>query len=188
MVNYEKETAIEKDSSNEQDVNIKLKKTLGKIIFGLDKQKHETTTIVDTQDFETVELMILNSAGLPVYRKTRKGSRQKKSPSLFAGVMAAIQKVINEELEFESTEPLVIQTGKLTTIIFPSIDFNVIVIGSGKHLADVKLQVSHICQVIYDSGIMTRLDGPVNVTAVKEEFLSLKSRMPVTFAEFFADE
>ncbi|MHA2334176.1 MAG: hypothetical protein ACXAEU_19265 [Candidatus Hodarchaeales archaeon] len=161
-----------------QDLNKMLKITLNKIVSGsIEAQKQKHVLQMDNEGiFETKEVLILNKAGIPVYRKSK----------IFKSLLTAINKAIDENIDIHSAKPFVIQTEELTTIITPGNGFNVVIIGSGKQLNKIKSQAIQICQVIAESRVMDLFtNNRVNMTISEDAFHSLRNMMPRNFTEFF---
>ncbi|MFW9992538.1 MAG: hypothetical protein ACFFD4_10875 [Candidatus Odinarchaeota archaeon] len=168
---------LKEDNHADQDVNTMLKATLNKIVFNIGQQQQgDSITKKKEATFETKELMILNDAGLLVYRKSR----------IFSDMLAAIKRAIQGS-DFRATdEPLVIRTEELTTIITRGNGFSIVIVGSGSQIDSIKPDAKLVCRVIAESGVMEQFSSLVsNMTTTEEAFLSLRSRMPRSFSEFF---
>lgn len=168
---------LKENNHADQDINSLLKATLNKIVLNIGQQQHEPPVTKNrAATFETKELMVLNDAGLLVYRKSK----------IFSDMLAVIKKVIREGGVRSKDEPFVIQTDKLTTLITHGNGFNIVIVGLGNQVDSITPDAKQVCRVISDSGIMHQFSSRVaNLTAAEDSFLALRSRMPRSFADFF---
>jgi len=150
----------------------------------MDRKRLTSPKIDETMPFEPVELMLMSDAGLLLYR--RSFAPKKRSRSIFTGIIAAIQMAITEELESSDDEPLVIQTGKLVTMIIPEKGFNTVLIGTGQQTDSIRGFSKKMGKVIEDSGIIDSIkDRVIDLNALENQFIALRHKMPPVFHQFF---